>query len=300
VIQRAVEILCSGGTVAFPTETVYGIGADATNRDAVLKIFRAKGRPANNPLICHVADVGVAKRYAREFPQAAEKLAAKFWPGPITFVVPKDHSIVDEATAGLDSVGLRVPDHPLALQLLREFGKPVAAPSANRSNHVSPTTAQHVRDELGEAVDLIVDGGPCAVGIESTVLDLTSKVPRILRPGGISRTQIEGVIGPVSVIEPLRAEARLPLLSPGQLPVHYAPITPAYRFQPHERDRIELNDSAIMEITLDAQSYARQFYAKLRMLDRQNLRSIYIEIPPDTADWSAVRDRIFRATRPLT
>jgi L-threonylcarbamoyladenylate synthase len=300
VINRAVEILRSGGLVAFPTETVYGLGADATNHDAILKIFRAKRRPATNPLICHVADVEIAKRYALNFPMAAAKLAAEFWPGPITFVLPKHPSIVDEATAGLNSVGLRVPHHPVALQLLRAFDGAVAAPSANRSNHISPTIAQHVRDELGDSVDLILDGGPCAVGIESTVLDLTSETPRILRPGGVSRGEIERVIGPVSLIEPPRVETRSSMLSPGQLPVHYAPITPAFRFEPGERIGIQMEDAAVMDINLDATAYARQFYARLRMLDRQNLRAIYIELPPDTPEWAAVRDRVLRATRPLS
>lgn len=299
MIHQAVNILRGGGLVAFPTETVYGLGADATHRIAVQKIFAAKGRPANNPLICHVADVDSARRFTRSFPPTAEKLAEAFWPGPITFVLPKDPAIVDEATAGLVSVGLRVPQHPVALELLRIFGGAIAAPSANRSNHVSPTIAQHVRDELGDSVDLILDGGPCAVGIESTVLDLTGSVPRILRPGGVSRMEIERVIGPVSLIEPPRADSHSPMLSPGQLPVHYAPITPAYRFEATERGKIGGDDAVILDISLDAQAYARQFYARLRMLDRQNLRAIYIEIPPDTAEWAAVRDRILRATRPL-
>lgn len=307
MISQAVETLRSGRLVAFPTETVYGLGADATNRDAVLRIFAAKGRPANNPLICHVADAEIAQRYAKAFPENAKKLSEAFWPGPLTLVLPKHPSIVDVATAGLDSVGLRVPDHPLALELLRAFDGVIAAPSANRSNRVSPTTAAHVQDELGDGVDLILDGGPCSVGIESTVLDLSREIPRILRPGGISRQQIESVIGNIATDDFIQLEARssdtqspIPLTSPGQLPVHYAPITPAYRFDPRERDQIDLTEAAIMEINLDAQAYARQFYAKLRMLDRQNLRAIYIEMPPLTPEWMAVRDRILRATRPMS
>src|SRR5947207_9629696 len=184
-IGKAVEILRAGGLVAFPTETVYGLGADATNAEAVAKIFAAKGRPATNPLIVHVADVDTARRFAASWPLAASHLAEQFWPGPLTLVLPRSPAIVPAVSAGLRTVGLRVPNHPLALQLLQQFGGPVAAPSANRSNRVSPTTAQHVRDELGDAVDLVLDGGPCAVGIESTVLDLTGDRPAILRPGGV-------------------------------------------------------------------------------------------------------------------
>src|SRR4051812_1359954 len=182
-IRRAAQVLRSGGLVAFPTETVYGLGADATNADAVAKIFAAKGRPSTNPLIVHVADAATARRYATDWPVAASRLAERFWPGPLTLVLPKAMSIVSAVTAGLGTVGLRVPNHPLALQLLQDFSGPVAAPSANRSNRVSPTTAQHVRDELGDSVDVILDGGPCAVGIESTVIDLTTAPrPTLLRP----------------------------------------------------------------------------------------------------------------------
>jgi L-threonylcarbamoyladenylate synthase len=199
----AAAVLRRGGLVAFPTETVYGLGADATNADAVTKIFAAKGRPSTNPLIVHVADAAVARRYATAWPPAAAQLADRFWPGPLTLVLPKAPDIVPAVTAGLNTVGLRVPDHPVALQLLREFGGAVAAPSANRSNRVSPTTADHVREELGDAVDLVLDGGPCRVGIESTVLDLTTERPTILRPGGLSREQIEAVVGPVGVADGL-------------------------------------------------------------------------------------------------
>src|SRR5947199_1722271 len=183
LVQAAIVALRAGGLVAFPTETVYGLGADATNAEAVAKIFAAKGRPSTNPLIVHVADVPTARRYAAEWNDAAQALAAAWWPGPLTLVLRKNPVIVDAATAGRPTVALRVPDHPLALRLLQLFGGPVAAPSANKSNHVSPTTAGHVREELGDAVDVVLDGGPCSVGIESTVVDLTGKRPVVLRPG---------------------------------------------------------------------------------------------------------------------
>jgi L-threonylcarbamoyladenylate synthase len=263
-------------------------------------VFQIKGRPSTNPLICHVADAEIARRYARVWPLAASQISDAYWPGPITIVLPKTDAIVPTVTAGLDTVGLRAPDHPLALELLRAFDGPVAGPSANRASHVSPTTAQHVRDELGDAVDLILDGGPCQVGIESTVLNLVDQVPRILRPGAITREMIESVIG-MKVEETQRfVGSATPQAAPGQFEKHYAPQTPAYRFEPRERRQIELTDAAIIEPTLDPTSYARQFYARLRLLDAQQLRAIYIEMPPDAPEWRAVRDRILRATRPIS
>ena len=298
-LQRGADILRRGGLVAFPTETVYGLGADATNAAAVRRVFELKGRPSTNPLIVHVADEVVARRYAREWPLAASRLVDAFWPGPLTLVVPKHPSIVLEVTAGLDTVGLRAPDHPLALELLRAFDGPLAGPSANRSSHVSPTTARHVRDEFGDAVDLVLDGGPCAVGIESTVLDMTSDPPRILRPGAVTRDQIESVMGRAVEMRRVVAEATSPAVAPGQHERHYAPRTPAFRVEPQQVARLDLSNAALLDVTLDPEAYARQFYARLRMLDEQNLRAIYIVLPPDAPEWVAVRDRITRATRPL-
>jgi len=297
-IDNAVEILRRGGLVAFPTETVYGLGADATNARAVQRIFHAKGRPSTNPLICHVADESIARRYAQSWPLAASRIAQRYWPGPITLVLPKTSDIVHDVTAGLQTVGLRVPNHPLTLELLRAFDGPLAGPSANRSTHVSPTLAQHVRDELGDAVDLILDGGPCTVGIESTVLDLSTDTPTILRPGGISREQLEALIGPVQM-KSMVVEASVPASSPGQHAIHYAPRTPAYRFDPRDRTRLDMTNAAIVELTLDPETYAQNLYARLRLLDTQNLRAIYVEMPPDRPEWAAVRDRLMRATKPL-
>ena len=316
-IESAVAVLRRGGLVAFPTETVYGLGADATNRDAVGRIFAAKGRPPTNPLIVHVADAATARRFAQTWPLAASQLAERFWPGPLTLVLPKTPDIVDEVTAGLPTVGLRVPDHPLALELLRTFGGPVAAPSANRSNRVSPTTADHVRDELGDAVDLVLDGGPCAVGIESTVLDLSGDKPTILRPGSVSRQQIEHVVGTVEVAAPVDAPATA-APSPGRQPVHYAPQTPAVRFETPQRDlilpetdgqpngilvlsplKVFKKWGSIIAMPNDPPEYARRLYAVLRELDGMGLHTIYIEVPPDVPEWSALRDRVVRATRPL-
>lgn len=313
MINRAVSILHAGGLVAFPTETVYGLGADATNAAAVRRIFAAKGRPATNPLIAHVASAEVARRYAARWPEQAEVLARQYWPGPLTIVLPKQPSIADEVSAGLATVGLRVPNHPLALELLRAFDGPVAAPSANRSTRVSPTTADHVRQELGDAVDMVLDGGPCIVGIESTVLDLSGMTPRILRPGVINRAMIEAFIGPIQAHE-VTSSTQAPATSPGQHDVHYSPHTPAYRYEPSEACRIVADDSGLITIgdvevprqyqgraTLprDPEAYARHFYATLRSLDEMGLAAIYVQVPPDQPQWAAVRDRIRRATRPM-
>ena len=315
ILSEMVDRLRRGELVGLPTETVYGLAADATNADAVAKIFALKGRPATNPLIVHVADIETAKRYAAEWPAAADALAKAFWPGPLTIVLPKADSIPAIVAAGGPTVGLRVPAHPLALELLKAFDGPLAAPSANRSNHVSPTTAAHVRDEFGEAIP-VLDGGPCAVGIESTVVDLSAKGWRVLRPGAITAEQIAKVLDAATeVADPVTGRAASPatgsatsvavsdspdiLRSPGQLDVHYAPQTPAFRFEAHERLGLDLIDAVVIEPTLDPSTYARNLYARLRMLDTQDLRAIYIELPPDTAAWRAIRDRLMRATKPM-
>ncbi len=296
--------------MAFPTETVYGLGADATNADAIRRIFAAKGRPSTNPLICHVADESMARAYARDWPAAASAIAERFWPGPITVVVRKAASIPVEATAGRETVGLRAPNHTLALELLRALGKPIAGPSANRSNHISPTTAQHVRDELGASVDLVLDGGACSVGIESTVLDVSGERPMILRPGGISREDIEAVLGPVDLFS-ASVSPDVSAVSPGQQARHYAPRTRAVRAGSGEVGRMAVEGKGFMVVRAqadfrgagaivvmpgDAIGYARDFYAVLRRLDGLCLREIVIEMPPDEPGWAAVRDRITRAT----
>ena len=321
LIEQAAAVLRRGGLVAFPTETVYGLGADATNPTAVARIFSAKGRPATNPLIIHVADAAVAQRYAAHWPEAATRLARRFWPGPLTIVLPKRPIIVDGATAGLGTLGLRCPDHPLALALLRAFDGPVAAPSANRSTRVSPTTAQHVRDELGDAVDLVLDGGACAVGIESTVLDLAGDTPTILRPGAVTAEMIEGEIGPVRLLAGSKHVSQA-ASSPGQHAIHYSPTTPAYRFELSDAERVIewcggrmaepfavlalCSASAIpahagrtIEMPADPAEYARILYATLRSLDDLALRAILIELPPAAPEWLALRDRLARAARPL-
>lgn len=312
----AADILRRGGLVAFPTETVYGLGADATNDAAVRRIFGAKGRPSTNPLIVHVADVFYAKRHAAGWTDVADRLAAAFWPGPLTLVLPAADAISKLVTAGGPTVGLRVPDHPVALDLLRAFAEvgsgAVAAPSANRSNHVSPTTAEHVRAELGESVDLILDGGPCRVGIESTVIDLSGEVPTVLRPGGVSREAIEAVIGPVQLRGGSDAGVAA---SPGRQVRHYAPSVPAYRYEASEPILFRLDARRAVVLPLAASQrnsdgaitlpmpdepirYAQILYEILREAERLG-EVIFIEMPADVPEWAAVRDRLSRATEKL-
>jgi L-threonylcarbamoyladenylate synthase len=313
--------------VAFATETVYGLGADATNSEAVAKIFAAKGRPATNPLIVHVVDKAVAKRYVGAWPESAERLARAFWPGPLTMILPKGTQIAPAVTAGLATMAIRCPDHPLASELLREFDGPVAAPSANRSTRVSPTTADHVRQDLGNAVDLILDGGPCRIGIESTVIDLTPSRPSILRLGGVGRGRLEEIIGPVESPDPAGGTSSA-AKSPGQQVIHYAPVTPAFRiergderlfptFFEHRLGRKAIfliihgselagvlpqwaDRDAIMELPSDAAEYARRLYAALREADDRHVDMIWIQVPPGGPQWDAARDRVHRATRPAS
>ena len=284
-LERAAALLRAGRLVAFPTETVYGLGANALDADAVQRIFEAKGRPLTSPLIVHVASVDQARELAAVWPREAEELARAFWPGPLTIVVPKKSYIPDLVTASLPSVGLRIPSHPLALRLLQVCGIPLAAPSANRFTGISPTTAEHVRAGLGDAVDMVLDGGPCDVGIESAVVSLAGSTPKILRPGQIGRDRIEAVIGPVEV----GAGAE----SPGQHHKHYSPRTRVVLGAAPNAGVGKVLDLKSMPTNADA--YARRLYALLHELDQQDLDWIAIEMPPDTSEWAGIRDRIARA-----
>lgn len=286
-IARAAELLRGGKLVAIPTETVYGLAANALDEEAVRRIFAAKNRPYSSPLIVHVADIGMARELVLEWSPLAETLAARFWPGPLTIIVPKSDKVPDVITAGLPGVALRMPAHPMALAVIQAAQLPLAAPSANRFTQLSPTTAQHVREGLGDAVDFVLDGGPCAVGIESTVISLTGPVPRILRPGMVSQTQIEEAIGPV--------ESGAGEESPGQHPKHYSPRTRlAIGEAPREGHGVRLDSSNMPH---EAAAYAELFYGKLHELDQQGYDWIAIELPPDTPEWAGVRDRITRAAR---
>ena len=305
-ITRAAELLRAGKLVALPTETVYGLGADAANPDAVRQIFAAKGRPADHPLIVHLADAGQITDWAREIPKEAIALARAFWPGPLTLILKKEADVCDLVTGGQGTVGLRVPDHPVALALLRAFGGGVAAPSANRFGRISPTTAEHVQEELGESVAMILDGGGCEVGIESTILDLSRGEPVILRPGMIGRAAIAAVIGR----QPrLRHEAEAAPRVSGALAAHYAPRTPM-RIASREEIATAPADCAVLtragesdagrhamsiDAPFDAHGYAHDLYANLRALDASGAREILVERLPDGSEWEAVHDRLGRA-----
>lgn len=309
-IDSAVAELVRGNLVAFPTETVYGLGADATNPDAVAKIFAAKGRPANHPLIVHLPPEASLDDWAAEVPDAARRLAAAFWPGPLTMIFAKAQRVPDAVTGGQDTVGLRIPSHPTARRLLRQFAQAgsgaIAAPSANRYGHVSPTTAQHVRDEFGPGLP-ILDGGACEVGLESTIVDLSQGRAAVLRPGAITREQIAAVLGAA----PGEGDAQSPRAS-GTLAAHYAPETPLSVVDPPSlaaqveatpvaavlafRERISGFPVAAWIVGHgDPVRYGHDLYANLRRLDASGARRILVEAPPVGVAWEAVNDRLGRA-----
>ena len=315
-VSRAAALLRAGELVAFPTETVYGLGADARNPFAIAKIFAAKGRPADHPLIVHLPDAAHLERWAVDIPEAARKLAAAFWPGPLTLILKRHPSVLDAVTGGQDTVGLRVPNHPLALQLLREFGGAngggLAAPSANRFGHVSPTTAAHVREELGDAVAMIIDGGACAVGIESTILDLSGGEPRILRPGMLDATAIGAVLG---YLPEFCGAQNAPRVS-GSLEAHYAPRTPlrlvavaelaeaasqalgaGRRVAVLADQPVDLSNEDLVwcPASADPAQFAHDLYARLRELDAMGCDLLLVAAPPVDEAWRAVTDRLRRA-----
>jgi L-threonylcarbamoyladenylate synthase len=302
IISEAARILRAGGLVAFPTETVYGLGADATNDRAVARVFAAKKRPQINPLISHVAALDEALALGR-FSAAAEKLASSFWPGPLTIVVARSAacSISRLCSAGLDSVALRVPDHPIALALIKECGRPIAAPSANRSGRISPTTAGHVRRSLGEAVDMIVDGGPCAVGLESTVIQFEGDEVRLLRPGGLARQEIERVLGHALQAQKLGKA----LAGPGLLESHYAPHAPL-RLNALNADEGELhigfadvgNGQYNLSRSGDLIEAAANLFHLLHEADALNPAAIAVAPIPNEGLGEAINDRLRRAAAP--
>ena len=289
-IERAAELIRAGKLVAFPTETVYGLGANALDAAAVARIFEAKGRPRTSPLIVHVDSIEMARSLAARWPEAAETLARKYWPGPLTLVLPKVPAIPDMVTAGLPTVGLRMPAHPLALGLIRVAGVPIAAPSANRFTELSPTAAGHVPESLA---DYVLDGGPARVGIESTVLSLVD-TPTLLRPGVIPLPEIEALIGPVRIAStPIEG----PHASPGMHARHYRPATPLYLLGPGEEPPVG-NGAWLRigrEMPGDPRAYAATLYERLHALDGRGLDWIAVERPPETAEWAGVLDRLRRA-----
>jgi L-threonylcarbamoyladenylate synthase len=320
MIEQAAAVLRRGGLVAFPTETVYGLGAHALDRAAVAGIFLAKGRPTNNPLIVHVAEMSEVTRIAADFPELAVRLARQFWPGPLTLVLPRGDCIPDLVTAGGSTVAVRVPAHPVAQALLRASGLPVAAPSANRSSQLSPTWPDHVLRSLEGRIDLLLDGGPTRAGIESTVLDLTTSPPRLLRPGPIGVEALRALIGEIGLPVASAAPASAALPSPGMLSRHYAPRTPLECPLEDERRVAELcragmrvgwlalgkpsaesaeprsPDVRMLTLPPDPAAYAAQLYSALHVLDDSGVDRIVVTLPPDTPEWLAVRDRLRRAS----
>ena len=310
-LEEAVTALRNGDLVAFPTETVYGLGANARDAAALRKIFEAKGRPADHPLILHLDNVRFLPRWVAEVPPQVEPLAKAFWPGPLTLVLRRSEECSDVLTGGQDTVAIRIPSHPMAQQLLTAFGGGIAAPSANRYGRVSPTRPEHVREELGDAVGLVLDGGECMIGVESTILSLAGPKPRLLRPGSITQAQIEAVIGPIEV----GADAAAPRV-PGSTAQHYSPSTAVAIVPPtllESRIDTLLRDARRVAVLAQrpprkAQQgvtwinagrrldvYQRDLYANLRSLDKAGADLILVEEVPALPEWAAVRDRLARA-----
>ena len=315
VIQHAVSLLCEGELVVIPTETVYGLGADASNENAVKKIFKAKGRPQNHPLIVHIANDNYLSNWAIDIPEIAYKLTKEFWPGPLTLVLKRAPHVSKVITGGQDTIALRAPSHPITQQILSMFKGGIAAPSANSFGYISPTTIEHVKKDMGNKVSLIIDGGPCQVGIESTIIDLSHDKPALLRPGMLSHVMIEQVLGVSIDIAPQVT----PRIS-GFLPSHYAPKTPTILVEslslPHfVKSRIktlrlavlarqpnqyiqQISDYWLNWITLPnaPKAYANRLYKEMRKLDLLRYDAIILENVPDGVEWLAIRDRIKRAS----
>lgn len=293
VIARAAGLVRAGRLVAFPTETVYGLGANALDPAAVRRIFWAKGRPSTNPIIVHLSDTSGVANVASAWPETAARLAARFWPGPLTIVVPKHRDLPDEVTATGPTVAVRCPSHPVAQALLRAAGVPLAAPSANRSTELSPTRAEHVLKSLGGRIDLILDGGPCPGGIESTVVDVTGTGVQLLRPGQITVPMLEAVVGQVATSAENNAIAR----SPGQMPRHYSPRTRLMILDEisQAKEMSEGKNYAVLTLPTDPIAAAAELFAELHRLDECGHDLILVQLPPDTPEWAAVRDRLSRA-----
>lgn len=307
IIKEAAAIIRKGGLVTFPTETVYGLGADALNPLAVVRIFEVKNRPRFDPLIVHIADFSSVEKLCSSVDERARKLMEKFWPGPLTLVLPKTQVVPDIVTAGLPTVAIRMPAHPVALRLIEEAGTPIAAPSANPFGYLSPTTADHVREQVGKRVDLILDGGKCPIGVESTVIELTGKEPLLLRPGGLPIEEIEKVIGKVK-ISTTSPKPR----SPGQLTRHYSPRTPIRilkdrKFEVKTGKRVGLlafkspKKNLLYEVVEilspqgDLREAAANLFSCLHKLDRAGLDIIFAEPIPEVRLGRAIMDRLYKA-----
>ncbi|MFF8732196.1 L-threonylcarbamoyladenylate synthase [Streptomyces sp. NPDC015171] len=316
-IEKAADVLRDGGLVALPTETVYGLGANAEDPAAVSRIFQVKGRPASHPLIVHLSGAEHLDEWVQEVPATARLLAERFWPGPLTLVLRRGHRVPLEATGGLETVAVRVPDHPVALALLSAFGGGVTAPSANRFGSVSPTTADDVRAELGDAVDFVLDGGLCEVGLESTIVDATGEIPTILRPGGVTREDLEAVLR-----RPLAVPATSHIRVPGQHPSHYAPRARVVLVEPEKvvaeaelaqelGHRVgvflpaafadaEVKVHSVVAVPGSMAAYARGLYGFLRELDQQGCDLIVTSLPAEEGLGLAIANRLRRAAGPRT
>jgi L-threonylcarbamoyladenylate synthase len=318
-VRRAAEVLRAGEPVALPTETVYGLAANALDADAVAAIYRIKGRPAHNPIIVHVADAAQARACAADWPKAANDLAKAFWPGPLTLVLPRSERIPDIVTAGGATVGIRWPSHPFIQAVIRECGFPLAAPSANPAGCVSPTQAAHVRSQLGDKVRLIIDGGASQVGIESTVVDLTTTPPAVLRPGMIHEPSLQAVLGRITPAGAV-VSSGLALRSPGLLLRHYAPrarlivarwnseaeladVSSGARCEPRKTHVIAYRCipaaggfGRVSVVPQDPEAYARALYAELHQADEAGAEQILVEAPPEGPEWNAIADRLQRAS----
>ena len=310
-VVHAAALLRDGKLVAFATETVYGLGANALDERAVAKVFKAKNRPRFDPLILHVPSMDCIDGLVTEFPDAARQLADRFWPGPLTLVLPKSETVPDLVTAGLGTVAIRIPDHPQALDLLQQAGVPVAAPSANPFGQVSPTTAAHVAEQLGERIDYILDGGACRVGVESTVLQMVGDTPLLLRPGGLPAEEIEAIVGPVSIPDPGAHPSAQAQPAPGMLPRHYAPRTPLTITRDPTPDTkscglmslgpVEETAAArfaaveVLSATGDLTEAAAHFFAALRRLDAARVDRIFASPFPEEGLGRALNDRLSRA-----
>jgi L-threonylcarbamoyladenylate synthase len=309
-IENAVEALRAGDLVVFPTETVYGLGANASNPAAVRKIFEVKGRPADHPVIVHLDDPRYLHRWVSKLPPVAETLAAKFWPGPLTLILPKAETVNDIVTGGQDSIGIRVPSHPMAQQLLNAFGGGIAAPSANRFGRLSPTKPEHVRDELGDAVSVILDGGDSPIGLESTIVSCLNNEARLLRPGFITKSQLEKEIGTLAV------GGAVPR-SPGDRALHYAPSTPLEIVPSDDLEKrageILAREEKVAVLAMrpplhterhmtwinagkKPETYAHNLYNHLRTLDRTGCVRIFVQSLPQDERWAAILDRLQRAS----
>jgi L-threonylcarbamoyladenylate synthase len=309
-IEEAVEVLRAGDLVVFPTETVYGLGANASNPAAVRKIFEVKNRPADHPVIVHLDNPRYLHRWVSDVPPVAEQLAAKFWPGPLTLILPKADNVNDIVTGGQDSIGIRVPSHPIAQQLLTAFGGGIAAPSANRYGRLSPTKPEHVRDEFGDSIKLLLDGGESQIGLESTIVSCLDNEPRLLRPGFITRSQLEQVVGKMTV-------GGLVPRAPGDKKLHYAPATPLEIVSSDELEaragEITARQERVAVLAMrpplqtqrhmtwinagkKAETYAHNLYNHLRTLDRAASVRILVQAPPTDERWAAILDRLQRAS----